>query len=108
MKNFFRMYNDIFLFRLDPYEFMIYSYLVSCAGSKGECWPSYKTMERKLGISVNTIMERIDSLASKRLIDKETRSSKGYNGKSRTSNNHYHIRPIEEAWDYATRFKPIE
>ena len=48
--------NDIFLFGLNPYEIMIYSHLVSCADSKGECWPSCKTMERKLVISINTIM----------------------------------------------------
>ena len=29
--------NDIFSLRLDPYEFQVYTYLVSCSGKKGEC-----------------------------------------------------------------------
>jgi len=40
---YFRIDNDIFFLRLDPYEFQVYAYLVSCAGKKGECWPSTNT-----------------------------------------------------------------
>ena len=52
-KCFFRLPNEIFNLRLDPFSFVIYAYLVCCAGSRGECWPSMETMHRKLGISIS-------------------------------------------------------
>ena len=54
-KCFFRLPNEIFNLRLDPFSFEIYAYLVCCAGSRGECWPSMETMHRKLGISIGDI-----------------------------------------------------
>jgi hypothetical protein len=103
-KNFYMLPNGIFNLKLDAYEFLIYSYLVSCAGIKGECWPSIQTMNRVLGISTHTAIRKIDSLIAKRLIDKENTTSINRNGRVRTSNNHYFIRDFSEAWDYCFRF----
>jgi len=54
---------------LDPYEFQVYSYLVSCAGKKGECWPNTNTIARALGMSQSTVIGKIDSLVRRQLID---------------------------------------
>lgn len=103
-KNFFIMPNEIFNLKLDAYEFLIYSYLVSCAGKSGVCWPSLQTMSRMLGLSTNTVVRKIDSLVVKQFIDKENTTSKNKNGKVRTSNNRYYIRKFMDAWDAHFRF----
>lgn len=74
-KCFFRLPNEIFNLRLDPFSFEIYAYLVCCAGSRGECWPSIETMHRKLGISISTIQDRIRYLKKRKFISisKQTR-----------------------------------
>ena len=68
-KCFFRLPNEIFNMQLDPYAFMIYSYLQCCAGNRGECWPSLETMHQKLGISISTIQDRISYLKKRKFID---------------------------------------
>ena len=103
-KNFFMLDNNIFNLELDPYEFQIYAYLVSCAGKSNECWPSYNTIADLLGISTNTVIKKINSLISKRLIQKVNTTSKCKNGKVRTSNNHYYILSFSDAWEYKFRF----
>ncbi|MCL2299503.1 MAG: helix-turn-helix domain-containing protein [Firmicutes bacterium] len=65
---YFKIDNDIFSLRLDSYEFQIYAYLVSCAGKKGECWPSTNTIARMLGMSQSTVIFKIDSLVRRQLI----------------------------------------
>jgi predicted transcriptional regulator len=94
---YFRIENDIFLLRLDPYEFQVYAYLVSCAGKKGECWPSTNTIARALGMSQSTVISKIDSLVRRQLIDREATTRHSKSGKVSTANNHYHIRSVAEA-----------
>ena len=57
-KNFYMLPNKIFTIDLDPYAFKIYSYLMSCSGSKGHCWPSLHTISRVTGIAVSTVKNR--------------------------------------------------
>jgi len=66
---YFKLDNDIFSLRLDPYEFQVYAYLVSCAGKKGECRPSTNTIARALGMSQSTVISKINSLVQRQLID---------------------------------------
>ena len=94
---YFRIDNDIFSLRLDSYEFQVYAYLVSCAGKKGECWPSTNTIARTLGMSQSTVINKIDSLVRKQLIDKRTTIRHSKSGKASTANNHYYIRSVAEA-----------
>ena len=67
-KCFFRLPNEIFNMRLDPFAFMIYAYLLCCAGSRGECWPSLETIHKKLGISISTIQDRLAYLKKRKFI----------------------------------------
>ena len=77
-KNFYILPNKIFQIDLDPYAFKIYSYLMSCAGSKGHCWPSLYTISRVTGIAVSTVKNRIDYLAERKLISISKHAGKGH------------------------------
>lgn len=77
-KNFYILPNMIFQIDLDPYAFKIYSYLMSCAGSKGHCWPSLHTISRVTGIAVSTVKNRIDYLAKRKLISISKHAGKGH------------------------------
>jgi len=94
---YFKLDNDIFSLRLDSYEFQVYAYLVSCAGKKGECWPSTNTIVRTLGMSQSTVISKIDSLVRRQLIDKRMTTRRSERGRVSTTNNYYHMRSVTEA-----------
>lgn len=102
--NYFILPNEIFNLKLDAHEFLIYSYLVSCAGQNRVCWPSIQTISRLLNISASTVIRKLDSLVVKQLIDREHTSHISRFGKPRTSNNRYYIRDFSEVWDTHFRF----
>ena len=77
-KNFYILPNKILQIDLDPYAFKIYSYLMSCAGSKDYCWPSLHTISRVTGIAVSTVKNRIDYLAKRKLISISKHQGKGH------------------------------
>ena len=54
-KGFLMLPNSVFDMPLDVYAFKIYAYLVCCAGSRGECWP--------------TVQDRINYLVKRKLIE---------------------------------------
>ena len=58
-KEFLMLPNSVFDMPLDVYAFKIYAYLVCCAGSRGECWPTLHKISKKLGIAVSTVQDRI-------------------------------------------------
>ena len=76
-KNFYILPNKIFTIDLDPYAFKIYSYLMSCAGSKGHCWPSLHTISQVTGVAVSTVKNRIDYLVKRKLISISKHAGKG-------------------------------
>jgi len=78
--------------------------LVSCAGKKGECWPSTNTIARALGMSQSTVICKIESLVRRQLIDKRATTRHSKSGKVSTGNNHYHIRSVTEAIAAHERF----
>ena len=89
-KNFYMMPNEVFKLGLDPYEFMILSYLVRRMNADSECWPSYKTMSKDLGISTSTLEDRVAKMCKRGLISVGKYAS---NGKYR--NNVYTIYSLE-------------
>ena len=89
-KNFYMMPNDIFSLGLDPFGFMILSYLVRRMNSDSECWPSFKIMSMDLGISVSTLEDRIAKLEKRKLI-----SVRKYTGSGKHRNNVYTIYSLE-------------
>ena len=76
-KNFYMMPNDVFKLGLDPYEFMIFSYLVRRMNFDSECWPSFKTMSKDLGISVSTLEDRVAKMCKRKLISVQKNTGSG-------------------------------
>ena len=76
-EHYFRVYNKVFDFDLKATTFLLYSYLVCCAGNKGNCWPSPETISRKTGLSISTIQEHIKILEQRQLISKSKRRETG-------------------------------
>ena len=68
-KEFFRLPNNIFDVPMTPIQFTIYAYLVCCAGSKGYCWPSIKTISDRTGISKTSVNEHLKILARRQIIE---------------------------------------
>ena len=77
-----RMYNKVFDLELKATTFLVYSYLVCCAGSKGNCWPSLETISRKTGLSISTIQEHLKILEQRQLISKSRHRETGGWGKN--------------------------
>ena len=105
--SYFKIDNDIFSLRLDSYEFQVYAYLVSCAGKKGECWPSTNTIARALGMSQSTVISKINSLVRRQLVDKRMTTRRSDHGRVSTANNHYHIRATADAIAAHERFPGV-
>lgn len=89
-KNFYMMPNEVFSLGLDPYGFMILSYLVRRMNSDSECWPSFETMHQDLGISISTLEKRITKMQKRGLI-----SVRKYTTKGKPKNNVYTLFSLE-------------
>lgn len=83
-KQFLVLPNTVFDMPLDVYAFKIYAYLVCCAGSRGECWPTMNKMSKKLGIAISTVQDRIRQLEQRKLI-----AIRKHTGPSKYKNNIY-------------------
>ncbi len=77
-REFFRLANNIFDLGLTPIQFMLYSYLVSCAGSKGYCWPSQNTISAKTGIGTSSVQDHLKVLAKRQIIKIGKRRRSGH------------------------------
>ena len=81
-EHYFRMYNKVFDLDLKATTFLVYSYLLCCAGNKGNCWPSLETISRKTGLSISTIQEHLKILEQRQLITKSRLRVNGGWGKN--------------------------
>ena len=97
--NFFPLPNAIFHIGLSASEIAVYSYLMYCEDRKShQCWPSYKTIGRAVGMSVNTVRKYVHELWYKELIQIEP-SKYESGGQIRNGNLQYKILPIQRAID---------
>ena len=100
LKNTFPFPNDIFMLGLCPGELAVYAYLRRCENRKThQCWPSYKTIGKAVGMSENTVAKYTASLEHKGLIRTEPTIVTTKAGKKRNGNLMYTILPIEEVID---------
>ena len=73
-KGYFKVDRGFFDLRLKPHTGMVYLYLLSSINKDTrQCWPSMKTIARKLDISKSTVEKAIVELAQKHLIIKSNR-----------------------------------
>ncbi len=95
--------HNIFDMPLDVYAFKIYAYLLCCAGSHGECWPSLQKMSSKLGIAMSTVQDRISQLEKRKLI-----SIHKHSGTGKYKNNVYTLLPTDNPEIYRDLMEPEE
>lgn len=95
--NFFSLPNEIFELGLSSSAFLVYSYLQRCANGKTrQCYPSYETIGKAVGLSRNTVQKCVGELADKGLIYTENTSVITKNGMKRNGNLRYTMLPTEE------------
>ena len=110
-EHFYQMSNAIFHYDLTLTEFMVYNYLVCCAGQKDVCWPSVHIIA--VNCSENTVRKAIDALVKKRFIRRVTTYEDWEDGHSRQTNNTYYILDLPPAQSSAAtapakRYRQVE
>lgn len=96
--NCFYLPNAIFELGLSSSAFLVYSYLQRCANGKTrQCYPSYDTIGKAVGLSRNTVQRCVGELADKGLIYTENTSVITKDGMKRNGNLLYTMLPAEEA-----------
>ena len=97
-KNYFKVPNEVFHIGLSYPEISVYCYLLSIEDRETyQCWPSYKTIGKALGMSENTVSKYVRSLEEKGLICTEPTMITTKDGRPRNGSLLYTIRPIQEA-----------
>ena len=98
--NFFSLPNEIFELGLSSSAFLVYSYLQRCVNGKTrQCYPSYDTIGKAVGLSRNTVQKCVGELADKGLIYTENTSVITKDGMKRNGNLLYTMLPAEEVVD---------
>ena len=108
IKNYFPLPNEIFSLNLCPGEIVVYSYLLFCEDRKTyQCWPSYKTIGRAVGMGETTVRKYVSQLEEKSFIVTEPTSIITKDGRKRNGSLLYTILPIQMAIDayYALQFR---
>ncbi len=101
VKDYIPMPKQITRLGLNSGEIAVYTCLMDFENRKTfQCYPSYKTIGKVLGMSVNTVRKYVDSLVEKKLIMVEPTKIRLKNGKTRNGNLLYTIRPIGEAVEF--------
>ena len=97
-KNYFKVPNEVFHIGLSYPEISIYCYLLSIEDRETyQCYPSYKTIGKALGMSENTVSKYVRSLEEKGLIRTEPTIVRSKDGRPLNGNLLYTIRPIQAA-----------
>ncbi len=84
IKNYFPLPNEIFTLGLCPGEIVVYSYLLFCEDRKTyQCWPSYKTIGKAVGMGETTVRKYVGQLEEKSFITTEPTSIITKDGRKR-------------------------
>ena len=90
-EQFFRLSNSVFRYGHTPIQFVVYGYLVCCAGSKGKCYPSMQNIAANCNCSPNAARAAVHVLQAKRLIKIAATYRQDGWGSARQANNSYFI-----------------
>ena len=110
-KNYFMVPNEIFSIGLDYREISLYTYLLRCENRETyQCYPSYKTIGKAIGMSENTVAKYVRQLEEKGLIRTEPTMVRSKDGRPLNGNLLYTIRPIQAAIElfYERQFQQLE
>ena len=96
-KNYFMVPNEIFSIGLDYREISLYTYLLRCENRETyQCYPSYKTIGKAIGMSENTVAKYVRQLEEKGLIRTERTTVTLKDGRKRNGSLLYTILPVEQ------------
>ena len=99
-KNYFKLPNELYLLGLKPTGVAIYAYLMRIEDRETfECYASYKTIGKAVGVSPNTVRKYVAMLEERGLITTEHTTVTLKGGTKRNGTLKYRIRPIQEALD---------
>lgn len=110
-KNYFLVPNEIFSIGLDYREISLYTYLLRCENRETyQCYPSYKTIGKSIGMCENTVAKYVRQLEEKGLIYTEPTVVQSKDGKPLNGNLLYTIRPIPGVLEafYARQLRQVE
>ena len=110
-KNYFKVPNEVFHIGLSYPEISIYCYLLSIEDRETyQCYPSYKTIGKALGMSENTVSKYVRSLEEKGLIRTKPTMIRSKDGRPLNGNLLYTICPIQAAVEsfYERQLRQVE
>ena len=90
-ERFYQTSNAVFCYGLTPHQFTVYSYLRCCAGQRGHCWPSMKTIALNCSCSKNTARAAVQALTERGFIRTVATYTDLDNAHRRQTNNTYFI-----------------
>ena len=97
-RDFFMVPNEVFCLGLDYGEIAVYTYLLRCEDRETyQCYPSYRTIGKSVGMCENMVRKNTLSLEEKGLICTEPTMITTKDGRPRNGSLLYTIRPIQEA-----------
>lgn len=101
IKHCFLLPNEIFHLGMKPGEISIYAYLRYCENRKTyECYPSFETIGKAVGLSKNTVMKYVRALERKKLITTTPTMIRTKAGDAHNGTLLYHINPIRDAMQH--------
>ncbi len=87
----------VFQLGLKGGELLVYLYLQYQKGARsGQCWPSYATIGKAVGMGRKTVQKHIHSLVDAGLIQAEDTTIRRRNGRSYNGSLLYTVKPIEQ------------
>ena len=97
IKNYFTLPNEIFHFRLSSGAISIYAFLLRCEDrTTYECYPSYSTIGKAVGMSKNTVRKYVKELERAGLIETEHTTVTLKDGTKRNGSLKYKIKSIKD------------
>ena len=97
-RHFLMVPNEVFCLGLNYGEIAVYTYLLRCEDRETyQCYPSYRTIGKSVGMCENTVRKNTLSLEEKGLICTEPTMITTKDGRPRNGSLLYTIRPIQEA-----------
>ena len=97
IKHYFPLPNEIFSLGLKAGEIAVYAFLLYCEDRKTfQCYPSYHTFGKAIGVSVNTVRKYVKMLEDKGFITTQPTTICTKDGHTRNGSLLYTIPPIQE------------
>ena len=89
--------NEVFQLGLKAGDLLVYIYLQYQKGVRsGQCWPSYATIGKAVGMSRKTVQKHIGALVDKGLVQTEETTIRRKNGLAYNGSLLYTLKPIQQ------------